>query len=465
MSKHESDTNKARANLTWKTGKRTINGRQITVATMTTEGGKRVLRVTVNRESVKIYERTTPSGYVGFQVANFSEGKRKLESLKTEAAAVERAESIARKLDAQQAEAATITSREALTFTRANELLAPLGESLEIAVARYVEAAQTVGGSSRLIEAARFFAKRNPDGLPAKAVATVVTELIALKVSRGASPRYVKDLRHRLGQFAESFQVNIGGISTAEIQGWLDGRNLKPQTYRNHKTVLTLLFNHAVARGYCFENPLGRVESRKVKNGEGVVIYTPAQISRLLQAAGPDFRPCLALGAFCGVRTAELHRLRWQDVDFAERHVVVGVDQAKTASRRIVPMPDNLLAWLEPYRRKTGLVWPSSPEIFNDAQQDTAKAAQAAENELAAKENRKPLDLHWRKNGLRHSFCSYRLAVVKDSGQVALEAGNSAQVVFRHYRQAVTEKDGTAYFAVSPEQPANVVSIHSTSAA
>ena len=53
-------------------------------------------------------------------------------------------------------------------------------------------------------------------------------------------------------------------------------------------------------------------------------------------------------------------------------------------------------------------------------------------------------------NGLRHSFCSYRLAVTKSAAQVALEAGSSPKMLFENYRELVTEKDALAYFGILP---------------
>jgi len=53
-------------------------------------------------------------------------------------------------------------------------------------------------------------------------------------------------------------------------------------------------------------------------------------------------------------------------------------------------------------------------------------------------------------NGLRHSFCSYRLAVTKSAAQVVLEAGNSPKMLFENYRELVTEKDALAYFGILP---------------
>ena len=53
--------------------------------------------------------------------------------------------------------------------------------------------------------------------------------------------------------------------------------------------------------------------------------------------------------------------------------------------------------------------------------------------------------MEWKANGLRH-----RLAKVKDVGQVAFWAGNSAGVIFGHYRELVRPAEATRWFAVKP---------------
>ena len=59
--------------------------------------------------------------------------------------------------------------------------------------------------------------------------------------------------------------------------------------------------------------------------------------------------------------------------------------------------------------------------------------------------------LAWKHNALRHSFISYRLAAVPNTAQVALEAGNSPQMIFRHYRELVRAMDAEKWFAITPE--------------
>jgi hypothetical protein len=62
--------------------------------------------------------------------------------------------------------------------------------------------------------------------------------------------------------------------------------------------------------------------------------------------------------------------------------------------------------------------------------------------------------LPWRHNGLRHAFCSYRVAAMQDVPRTALEAGNSASTIFAHYRALATEAEGKAWFAIMPPHSA-----------
>ena len=57
----------------------------------------------------------------------------------------------------------------------------------------------------------------------------------------------------------------------------------------------------------------------------------------------------------------------------------------------------------------------------------------------------------WKHNALRHSFISYRVAATQDVAKVSLEAGNSPQMIFRHYRELVRPADAVKWFAIAPK--------------
>ena len=65
---------------------------------------------------------------------------------------------------------------------------------------------------------------------------------------------------------------------------------------------------------------------------------------------------------------------------------------------------------------------------------------------------RRGLGEKWPRNVLRHSFISCRIAIVKSADQVALEAGNSAAIIFKHYREPTTEDAATEWFPILPEE-------------
>ena len=56
----------------------------------------------------------------------------------------------------------------------------------------------------------------------------------------------------------------------------------------------------------------------------------------------------------------------------------------------------------------------------------------------------------WKRNGLRHSFISYRVAQTRDIASVSIEAGNSPQVIARHYLKCVTADEAQRWFGIMP---------------
>ena len=56
----------------------------------------------------------------------------------------------------------------------------------------------------------------------------------------------------------------------------------------------------------------------------------------------------------------------------------------------------------------------------------------------------------WKRNGFRHSYISYRVATLKDVPAVALECGNSPQVIFSNYRALATDAEAKAWFSILP---------------
>lgn len=170
-----------------------------------------------------------------------------------------------------------------------------------------------------------------------------------------------------------------------------------------------------------------------------VQVFSPEEMWKLLKAATGDQRVALAIGGFAGVRADELKPLRWEHINFEECHIVVPDAVAKCEERRIVPMADNLRAWLLPLRRDTG------PECS------------FANLSIVYERTAKRAGIPWKRNGLRHSYISYRVAFIKNVAQVAFEAGNSPVMVHRHYLKCVTEATAQRWFDLTPPGAGKIV--------
>ena len=87
-------------------------------------------------------------------------------------------------------------------------------------------------------------------------------------------------------------------------------------TKNGMRIILVACGNWAEGRGYLVKggSPFpAMVRYKETKTS--VSIFTPENIASLLAKADKTLRPFLALGAFAGLRTAELQRLDWKEID------------------------------------------------------------------------------------------------------------------------------------------------------
>ena len=199
-----------------------------------------------------------------------------------------------------------------------------------------------------------------------------------------------------------------------------------------------------------------QVESVAVaKEAEGTIdIFTPEEMARVLEQTEPALIPFMTIGAFAGLRHAEIARLDWSQVRLEDGFIEVKASNAKTASRRLVPISENLKQWLASHKQLQGKVCP-----YASMSKQLLWIAEAV-HERWQKE-RPPGGFAWKHNALRHSFISYRVAQTQNVAQVALEAGNSPRMVFSNYRELVRPADAMRWFSIAPapsplREPASV---------
>jgi integrase len=385
----------------------------------------------VGNVTIPIY-LTSTKGYDGFTVVWYEAGKRCRKFFALLSDARGHARLVATKIENQERQVLALAPEDCRIYSDALARLRPLKISLDAAVREVVEARGIVGDYP-VLEALKFWRMHHEVGILEKRVSEVVRELVEGLKRDGVSKAHVEEMERALGKFVKAFQTNIGDVTTADINAYLRDLKVSAGTRNVYRRKIVTLFNYAPRVGYLADRTTAASKSAKAKeSGHEIEIYSKEEMEKLLQHASDALKPFLVICGFCGLRSAEAMRLDWAEIDFENGTVLVAAGKSKTQSRRFAPLPENAAAWLRPVASHAG-------KVVNIVM--IVNALRRLGHRSGVKTKR---------NGLRHSFCSYRLAATQNANQTALEAGHSAGILFKHYRQLCTQAQAEAWFSIAP---------------
>ena len=306
--------------------------------------------------------------------------------------------------------------------------LKPYGKTLSDAVGYYIRDLETIHKSVSVKQAANELAQRS--------------------MRDGRSARHIQAITQVLALFSKTYGSEIvSTIKMATVQQWLDnyrtkkGELLSPSSFNTYKRYLSLLFSFSIKRGYAETNPVESIDFKIIKT-KIPRLLSPSDLRKILDASPETVRPALAIQAFCGLRVAEVARLKWEDFIADKKSIQIGSSNAKTGKRRLTPVPPCCLNYLKSIKQTSGYIF------GGENGGDIHKLSHALT------EVRKSVKgVRWGKNALRASALSYRLAETKDAAATSLEMGNSATVLLRDYRELTSEKDAQLWFEIDPKSP------------
>jgi integrase len=403
-----------------------------------------------NNAIVRIYV-TSERGYETFKLPYFDNGIRKFHRYPTYSEAATKGNEMIEQYNKGHSDAVVLTSEDKVIYQQALNILAPFGIKLNTAVERFAEATRILGNVS-LIEAAQFYRKRHPIDLPNKNVSDAIDDYILAKTAAKRSDRHVDDLTSRLGRVKKAFTTNpLNSITESDIAMFLDGlrqkngEKMSPRSQNNFRSTIVSFFRWAKKKKY-LPTDWDEVSSIEVvEDGEGdIKIFNVDDMVAIFRHAPPELIPFLSVGAFAGLRSSEICRLDWKEIGIGENGNYIEVKAAtakKTGKRRLIPIQTNLRTWLKPFRKKQGKIWPFSPYYVYRLLDDVETKAK----------------VKWEDNVLRHSYISYRVADIKNVPEVALESGNSPQMIFQHYREIVTQEQAKRWFSICRDDDGKVI--------
>ena len=74
--------------------------------------------------------------------------------------------------------------------------------------------------------------------MPRKTVSEIFTEFLIAKQADGVSAVYLKDLKFRVGKFAEAFQGQMADVDAAQVNEWLRALKCGPRGRNNYRLAI-----------------------------------------------------------------------------------------------------------------------------------------------------------------------------------------------------------------------------------
>jgi integrase len=259
-----------------------------------------------------------------------------------------------------------------------------------------------------------------------------------------ASPRHFTSMKETLKRFRAKFaDAPIKTLEGNEIKGWLSQEPLAIKTRNRHLGYIKNIFGMAKEWKLIVENPFEGVGAFNNPKKEKIEILTPEEMSGFLSALDRDWLPFFAISAFTGLRSDEVGRLDWNEIKLERSLIDLPPWKSKNGRRKLEEVSANLLAVLSPFVRTEGPVKPPHKKLSHAR----SKASQAASI------------VPWKQNCIRHSFCSYAVAI-KGLDWTALQADHSTKMLRDCYLEVVTKEDAVKYWEIRPPgAPANMVPI------
>lgn len=270
-------------------------------------------------------------------------------------------------------------------------------------------------------------------------ISKAVEETVRIKNLEMCRPRYVDGLKGYLKMFSSGRDsMPIAQITSKDVEDWFAGRKESPAVRNANLGRLSAMFAVAVKNGWCATNPCDNVYKPKVER-KAAEIFTVRQAARALlwtAKCRPRMLGYLALSMFVGVRPEELEKIGWESIKESggKSVVVVSAEASKVRQRRISSMEVAAKRWLD-LAKSIGSAIPVPTSTRKRYIHDLREALR--------------MD-HWTQDILRHTAASYLLAKRKDAASVALELGNSATILLRHYRALVSDQEAERFWNLIP---------------
>jgi integrase len=272
-----------------------------------------------------------------------------------------------------------------------------------------------------------------------------VAQMIQQKRDKAKGERYVHQLEWQLGRFCKQYgKKKPADITSDELQKFIFERKEIATTSRwNLYRALEQWIGFCLRKGWLLKNLLTEDHKPPLAQYDPKILTT-VQAEKVIKATPKSMRIFVALGLWCGIRVAELCRMKHNDIRYDTRKktifATVWMRSAKTKRTRDVELPLCAQLWIYDMLKTTDdPIFPGKFGSISYRMRSIYKAAGVP---------------HYQ-NIMRHSFASYHYYVTNNAEATRARLGHDyPDTLFTHYTATVRQATITPlnYFKIVPDQ-------------
>ena len=321
-----------------------------------------------------------------------------------------------------------------------------------------------------LSECANYFAKHETEVDYNESISALVDVFIENKKASGLREASIQGYKKTLCSFVEAFSDRSPqSVTHLELDKFLSAWNNSPTSREHRHTSINTFFRYLLKQGIIGTNPMSKVDKKaKLTNRKQPHIFNSEKALMILEQAAdaasektiewtassdrysvqkakykiPIHQPYdlflyLAVGFLSGIRPKEILRLKWEDIDLNQKHIVISADQSKERKPRVVEIYPRLLDLLINYRE-------------SHAVDSSGMLITISENSIKNRRTKlmKSVGIRWKQDVMRHTFATYHIAKFGIDNTRQQLGHTVDQVMFDYYIGYAknAEKEAEVYF-------------------
>ncbi|MDF9828102.1 integrase [Ereboglobus sp. PH5-10] len=250
----------------------------------------------------------------------------------------------------------------------------------------------------------------------------------------------IKAIKNNMTHLCNSFpNVLVSDITPDHLRTFFGRGNATLKTHNNRRGIVSTFLKFAMDKEWISKNPVAKIPQYRIAHKRGSAATLSAnQAAELMEYVetfhegrlASYFALCLFAGIRPDIDQGEIAKLRPEHINLDTKVIRIEPEVSKVNMKRNITIQPNLDAWLSAYPLK------KYPVVITNMKY------------LRIRISKKFNLTH---DVLRHTFISMHVAKFRSMGDTALQAGNSEEIIRKHYLDVKSQSEAEVFFSIMPK--------------